>query len=376
MIKEIIFSSSINVNFGRGRIKELGEILVSKGFKRVLIITDKGIVKAGLIEDIKKSLGINAIDYKILDNVEENPSYESVKKVLEELNEYKPDLITAVGGGSVMDTSKAVAVWYTNQDKDLFEIMKSDNKKNIFPVVTIPTTAGTGSELTSWAVITDHRIKEKISIGGNGMEPVLAIVDPEMTVSLPSKLTLWTGMDAFIHALEAYVSRISNSFIQKQSFIAMEYIINNLPLVVKDGNKIEAREKMLLGSMIAGWAMQNVGLGLVHGMSHQVGAFYNTQHGLTNAILLPHILEYNYSDCSEELEKINTIFNNDKNLIENIRDLYNRLDLNQIIEIKNSDITRMAENALNNVNSMTNPRKPELEEIKMLYSQAFKVEGM
>jgi len=361
------------MNFGQGRVKELGDIISARNFNKAEIITDKGIINASLLDNIEKSLKGNKIDFKIFAGVEENPSYESVKKGLDELTNYKPDIIIAVGGGSVMDTAKAIAVWYTNKDRDLFDIMESEDKKHIFPVITIPTTAGTGSEVTSWAVITDHSINEKVSIGGDGMEPLLAIVDPEMTVSLPPQLTLWTGMDAFIHALEAFVSKSSNEFIQKQAYIAMEYIINSLSDAVETGESIKAREEMLLASMIAGWAMQNVGLGLVHGMSHQVSAFYGTQHGLTNAILLPYILEYNRPYCKKELSKINEIFNNDKDIIKNINILYDKLGFKQIIEIRESDIPQMSENALKNVNSTTNPRKPELEEISDLYEKAFRV---
>jgi len=374
-LDNIFFSSSININFGQGRVKELGDIISARNFNKAEIITDKGIINASLLDNIEKSLKGNKIDFKIFAGVEENPSYESVKKGLDELTNYKPDIIIAVGGGSVMDTAKAIAVWYTNKDRDLFDIMESEDKKHIFPVITIPTTAGTGSEVTSWAVITDHNINEKVSIGGDGMEPLLAIVDPEMTVSLPPQLTLWTGMDAFIHALEAYLSSISNDYVNKIAYLAMEYVVNNLEIVVKDASNLLAREKMLLASYLAGWAMENVGLGLVHGMSHQVGAYYNHHHGLLNALLLPYIIEYNYPACEKKMDDINKLFKtgNDKDLAESIFEFYDNLGLNTEILIERRDIPCMAKMAVENVNSKTNPRKPELEDVKKIYHRAFKV---
>ncbi|MFW5986066.1 MAG: iron-containing alcohol dehydrogenase family protein, partial [Halanaerobiales bacterium] len=192
---------------------------------------------------------------------------------------------------------------------------------------------------------------------------------------LPEKLTLWTGLDAFIHALEAYLSKQSNDYVNEIAYLALKYIINNLPRAVKDGSNLEAREKMMLGSYLAGWAMENVGLGLIHGMSHQVGAFYHHHHGLLNALLLPSVVEYNYSACVEKINTISKLFPNDneQDFVTVTRNYYDMLGLETEITIRETDIPTMARMAVRNVNSKTNPRTPVQEEVENLYHCAFNV---
>ncbi len=372
----IKFMSRAALIFGEGEAANIGNILNEKKMNRVMIFTDKGIIEAGIIKKIKSSLSEYNLQYYIYANIKTNPLKTVVEEGLKITGEFKPDVIIAVGGGSVLDTAKAVAVYYGNSDMGILQEQgELKGSYNRFPVITIPTTAGTGSEVTSWAVITDPEIPEKISIGGYCMAPFLAIIDPEMTLTLPPKLTLWTGMDAFIHALEAYISRNTNEYVDRIAYLAMDYIVHNLPVVIADGSNLQARGKMILGSYLAGWAMENVGLGLVHGMSHQVGAFYHHHHGLLNAILLPYVIEYNYPECEEKMNNVNKLFGPvSTNLTESIFAFYKSLDLTTKISIKNSDIHTMSEMAINNVNSQSNPRTPELEDVKKIYCRAFKVE--
>jgi len=376
MQQEINFITRPGIIFGKGETSEIGCILKNKNMNKALIYTDKGIIKAGLLERIENSLRENKIKYKIFAEIETNPLKSIIRKGIKKTVEFEPDIIIAIGGGSVLDTAKAVAFYYSNPGLALLgdtgELKGGYSK---FPVITIPTTAGTGSEITSWSVITDPDIPEKVSIGGACIAPELAVIDPEMTLTLSPKLTLWTGMDAFIHALEAYLSSISNDYVNKIAYLAMEYVVNNLEIVVKDASNLLAREKMLLASYLAGWAMENVGLGLVHGMSHQVGAYYNHHHGLLNALLLPYIIEYNYPACEKKMDDINKLFKtgNDKDLAESIFEFYDNLGLNTEILIERRDIPCMAKMAVENVNSKTNPRKPELEDVKKIYHRAFKV---
>ncbi len=372
----INFISRPSVIFKRGEAANTGAILKNRNKKKCLLFTDKGIIQADIVERVVNSLTENNIKSYIFDEIETNPLKSVIKSGLKITTTFAPDVIIAVGGGSVLDTAKAVAFYYSNPDLKLLRKKgELKNDYNKFPVITIPTTAGTGSEITSWAVITDPDIPEKVSIGGACIAPELAIFDPEMTLSLPRKLTLWTGMDAFIHALEAYLSTDSNNYVDRIAYLAMEYIVDNLEIVVKDGSNLPAREMMLLASYLAGWAMENVGLGLIHGISHQVGAFYHYQHGLLNAVLLPHVVEYNYPACVDKMNKINKLFATtaEKDLVDNILEFYNKLGLHTEVSIKKSDISVMAEMAIKNVNSKTNPRQPELEKVKKIYSRAFKV---
>ena len=203
----IIFNSRPGIMFGAGRLEDLGEELNKREWERALIITDSGLIGVGHPHRVENILEKRNIKTAIYDGVNANPDRESVEGALKAAKDFSPEVLIAVGGGSVLDTAKAAGIWYTNQQEDIFALENPDKRQEpSLPVITVPTTAGTGSEVSSWAVITDHDIPEKISIGGEKMAPSFAMVDPELTLSLPEKLTLWTGLDAFTHALEAYIS--------------------------------------------------------------------------------------------------------------------------------------------------------------------------
>jgi len=366
------FHSKVDIRFSAGEIKSTGGIIKAADWQRVLIFTDPRLKELGFSQRLKEIISKNNLTVEVFSGVKPNPKKEIIKQGVEKARYFEPDVIAAMGGGSVLDAAKAAGIWYSNPDKDIFQLKDPGERKNpMLPVITIPTTAGTGSEITSWAVITDPGKPAKVSIGGEKMTPAAAVIDPELTRSLPSELTIWTGLDAFSHALEAYLSKFANAFIQEICYLAMKRLIKYLPRAADKGKDLTARTEVMLGSLLAGWAMENAGLGLVHGMSHQVSAFYNYQHGLTNALLLPPVLEYNYEYCKEELQDLAGLFPENKDFLENLERFYNSLGFKKELEIKRADLPQLTAQTLENVNSQTNPRKPAAQEIEELFGRAF-----
>ena len=361
--------------FGAGRLEDLGEELNKREWERALIVTDSGLMDVGHPGRVENILAERNIKTKIYDGVDANPDREIVEGALETANDFSPGVFIAVGGGSALDTAKAAGIWYSNKQQDLFALKNPEKRKNkMFPVITVPTTAGTGSEVSSWAVITDHDIPEKISIGGEKMAPTFALVDPELTISLPEKLTLWTGLDAFTHALEAYISENANSYIEDICLLSLQRIVKYLPLVINDSSDLEARTNVMLASMLAGMAMENAGLGLIHGMSHQVTAYYGYQHGLTNAVLLPHVLKFNYGRCKRKIDRFISLSDYENDIDGFIERFYQSVNFTENLEIKDEDIPELTEKAAVNVNTRSNPVKPDKQEIEEIFLKAFKID--
>lgn len=371
----MFFSSGVAVKFGQGVHHSLGQEVARRGWRRVLLFTDPGLQETGHATDVLSIIKEEGIECSVFSGVSPNPNLPSVFEGLKAARSFQPQALAALGGGSVLDSAKAVGIWYTNPGKGLLELADPENRQEtMLPVITLPTTAGTGSEVSSWAVITDDDVPEKVSIGGQGMSPTLALVDPLLTVTLPEKMTLWTGLDAFTHALEAFLAKGTNPFIQQICLLSLQQIFTALPVVLQDGGDVQAREELMLGSLLAGWAMENAGLGLIHGMSHQVSAYYNYQHGLTNALLLPVVLDFNGDDCSEEFTRINQALFGEGELLDNLDGFYRDLGFAQGLQIKEGDLLGLSRQALENINTQGNPKPVDLQRIMGLYRRAFLVE--
>lgn len=343
---------------------------------RVFLVTDQGMEKTSYVSEIQALLQEKGIGVQVFSRVCPNPHRSVVAQGLEKARAFQPQALIALGGGSVLDTAKAMGIWYTNPEQELWELANPQNRlEAMLPVITIPTTAGTGSEVSSWAVITNPLVPEKVSIGGQGMAPILALVDPVLTMSLPEDLTLWTGLDAMTHALEAFMAPGAHSFIQSICLHALQGISASLPIALEDGKDLKAREEVMLGSLLAGWAMENAGLGLIHGMSHPVSAYYDYPHGLTNALLLPYVLEFNRGECGEEYSQLSHSLFGDGDLVGHIQAFYQNLGFSPQLEIKEADLLRLSTQALENINTQGNPRPVDLESIMGLYRQAFSLGG-
>ena len=381
MSNQIIIPSIMQI--GSGAIKELGNIMNNMGYKNPLIITDTMMIELGYIsrlEEILKSKNIIADIFK--DTIPE-PTVKSIQDGVNKVKDGNYDSLIALGGGSPIDSAKAISILgkFGGNMKE-YKFPRIVDELGI-PVLAIPTTAGTGSEVTKFTIISDETTDEKMLCVGKGFMPTVAIVDYELTLSLPQRSTADTGIDALTHAMEAYVSKKANKFSDAQALQAMNLIAPNLRKVFHDGSNREAREKMMLGATLAGVAFSNASVALVHGMSRPIGAFYHVPHGLSNAMLLPSVTEFSipaatkrYADCARAMEvalKEDSDEDANKKLLIELEDINKELNvptpkefgINEKDFMNNLEI--MAEQALASGSPGNNPRVPDNKEIINIY---------
>jgi alcohol dehydrogenase class IV len=277
---------------GAGSIERVGDECKRIGGKKGLIVTDTVLSKLGALEGVKKSLSQQGLDFIVYDKIASEPTDSYVQEGLQICRDNGCNFLLAVGGGSAIDTAKAIAALLTNTGS--IEEYKGLNKltKKSAPLIAIPTTAGTGSEVTIFTIITDTAKNVKMLIGSPFLMPEVAIVDPLMTLSCPRGLTAAVGIDALTHAIEAYVSLKSQAMSDMYCLSAIELITGNLRQAFANGNNVEAREKVMLGALQAGIAFSNASVALVHGMSRPIGAYFHVAHGASNAALLGVVTEF------------------------------------------------------------------------------------
>lgn len=287
-----IFQMPSAVHFGNGAAAQAGPEAVRLGAKKALLVTDEILMRAGAVKPVTDSLEAANIETVIFDKIASEPVVKFVEEGLKLLRQKKCDVIVAVGGGSPIDTAKAIAVMAANPGKieDYMGIGKIKNPG--MPLIAIPTTAGTGSEVTIFTIITDTKRDVKMLIGSPHVMPQIALVDPLMTLGMPRGLTAATGLDALTHAIEAYVSLKAQPLSDVLALSAIERLFKNLPQAWANPNNIEARTQTLLGAMQAGIAFSNASVALVHGMSRPLGAYFHIPHGLSNATLLGDVMEF------------------------------------------------------------------------------------
>ena len=368
----IEFTLPTKVTFGSGSLTALAEEVARSGFKRVALITAKDLIQLNLAEKAIKMAERGGARTLIYSAVESNPTAQLVAEGVKALEPFIPDCLVGFGGGSAIDLAKGIGICLSHRAHDIKAFQHACNiKRHSTPVICIPTTSGTGSEVNYWAVISDPRTKEKLSIGDPRMAPHMAIVDPELTLTLPRKMTLWTGLDAFTHALEAYLSTLSNRLSDMLALEGIKLVLESLDCAVNHGDNLVAREHMALASLLAGTAMQHAGLGLIHAMSHQVSGFYDAPHGLTNAKLLAPVFAFNLPEIPRE--KRTTLDSlSGKPFQETLTEIDQRYGIaDEVITIRKSDLEVMSKRACENINAKTNPRRAGREEIQALYHQAF-----
>ncbi|ATD49638.1 L-threonine dehydrogenase [Clostridium perfringens] len=368
---------------GADCLKEAGEQVAELGFKKALIVTDKVLGQIGIVKKVTDVLDNKDIEYAIYDETKPNPTVKNVNDGLELLKEKECDFVISLGGGSAHDCAKGIALLATNSGeiKDYEGVDKS--KKPQLPMVGINTTAGTGSEMTLFAIITDEERHIKMALVDKHLTPIIAVNDPMLMLAMPKSLTAATGMDALTHAIEAYVSTSATPITDACAEKAIELISNYLVNAVENGQDVEARDMMAYAEYLAGMAFNNASLGYVHAMAHQLGGFYNLPHGVCNAILLPHVQEYNKATSASRLAKIAKIMGgNIEGLtdeqgadlcIDMIKSLSQTIGIPEglgVLGVKESDFETLATNALNDACSLTNPRKGNLEEVIAIFKKA------
>ena len=280
------------LEIGAGASRKIGAMVKDMNCQRPLIVTDKIMRQLGYVERVRADLSAMNIDSDVFDETVPEPTTRSIEAGVELVKNGQYDVIIGLGGGSPIDSAKAISILgkYGGQMRD-YKFPRLVTEPGL-PIIAIPTTAGTGSEATRVTVITDDTNDEKMLCVGIGFMPTVALVDYELTLTVPARTTADTGIDALTHALEAYVSKKANAFSDIQAVSAMKLLAPNLRRVFNNGQDREAREAMMLGSTLAGVAFSNASVALVHGMSRPIGAFYHVPHGLSNAMLLPAVTEY------------------------------------------------------------------------------------
>ena len=362
--------------FGRGSALRTSEAVKTAGGNKAIIITDEGVWKNNVLKNIEKSLNKNSIEYIIFNEVESDPTVQGVAKATEMLKENNADVVIGVGGGSSLDTAKAVAVMGTN-DGEIFDYVGFGLiKEKPLPIIAIPTTSGTGSEATFWSVLADKTKDIKASVGGWEVMPTIAILDPELTLTLPPLITASTGMDALCHAMESYVAKSTQPISEGMSIQSMKMIAKSLRRAVTRGDDIEAREDMMLASLIAAFAFNVTRLGLAHALAIPFGAHFHIPHGTVNALLLPWVMEYNLPAATDKYIEIAKIFGEDvtglspmnaaRRSVEAIKNL--NKDIGLTFGLKEWGVTEdslqlIAEEGFKSGNVTVNPRKSTVKDL-------------
>lgn len=372
--------------FGRGARKVLGEEIKTRGFKKVLVVTDKTLFEVGVTTKVTEVLEKEGINYEVYSEVKPNPTIKNVLDGVEACKKAEADVIVAVGGGSAIDTAKGIGIVMTNPDRsDIVSLNGVSNTKNkAMPIIALPTTSGTAAEVTINYVITDEEREVKMVCVDPHDIPVLAIVDSELMESMPKSIAASTGMDALTHAIEGYITAGHNTMSDMFHMRAIELIFENLPAAVNDKDP-KAIENMALAQYIAGMGFSNVGLGIVHSMAHQLGAVYDTPHGIANAIILPTVMRFNgevswerFRDILVRIGRPDAAHLNKQDVINTfvwkITELSKEVGITQRVGdvgAKYEDIEMLAEKAMEDPCKPGNPREVTKEDFIELFKQAW-----
>ncbi|MBE5755188.1 MAG: lactaldehyde reductase [Clostridiales bacterium] len=371
--------------FGRGSRAELVPEIQKRGFKKVFVVTDESLVKCGVAGKVTELLDAADIKYVVYSDVKPNPTIANVLAGVAACKKFKADVIVTVGGGSAMDTAKGVSILMTNPKRTMQSLNGVSNTANKgLPIIALPTTAGTASEVTINYVITDEERQIKMVCVDPNDLPIVAIVDSELMETMPASLAAATGLDALTHAVEGYITKGHNLMSDMFHMEAIKLIFANLTKAVMKKDK-DAIEKMSYAQYIAGMGFSNVGLGIVHSMAHQLGAVYDTPHGIANAMLLPVVMKFNGDVCADRFAEIlealgvETKGMTKKQKIDKfvsmIEELSASVKVTQTIKdygCKMEDIDMLADKAMEDPCKPGNPKDVTKEDFIKLYKEAMK----
>ncbi len=373
--------------FGANARQSLAEEIKKRNLRKVFLVSDKSLVEAGVTAKVEKILNDAEIEYSLYDEIKPNPTIKNVLDGVEACKKAKADIIVAVGGGSSMDTAKGISIIMTNPERaDIKSLNGLSNTINRgMPVIALPTTAGTAAEVTINYVITDEERKIKMVCVDPNDIPIVAIVDAELMASMPKSLAAATGMDALTHAVEGYITKAHNDMSDMFHMKAIKMIFEYLPAAVNDKEPV-AIEKIGMAQYIAGMGFSNVGLGIVHSMAHQLGAVYDTPHGIANAMLLPTVMRFNGADSATaqrfreilcEIGRPDAAHLNDQDVINTfvwmISELSKKVGITQTIKdygAKEEDFEMLADKAMEDPCKPGNPREVTKEDFIELYRRA------
>jgi alcohol dehydrogenase class IV len=376
-ISNFLYEIPTSIEFGAGSIQKLAKHVKELNGTKVLLVGDPGVLHAGIIHRLEEPLQDENVPYVTFTDIGMEAAIESVDNGVELAKSEGCDIVVGVGGGSSLDTAKSIGLMLGNAGniRDYIGLDKVPGPGA--PVIAVPTTSGTGSEITRFSVMSDKQAKAKLSVGSMYNCPTLALCDPELTLSLPAHLTAATGMDALTHALESYVNKVTQPISEGLSIQSMKLIAKSLRLAVVQGENLEARSDMLLASSIAAMAFNSTRLGLAHALAIPLGAHFKIPHGVVNAILLPEVMQFNLIGNIGKFAEIARIFDekvdglSDREAAERavkaVRQLKNDVGITQTLSdfgLEEEHLDFIAEEAMLSGNVPVNPVKPTLEDLK------------
>jgi alcohol dehydrogenase len=356
--------------FGGGAALQTGEKIKELGLSKVLLVTDRGVLNTGILEGLEKSLKDSGISYAVFSDVEPEPTIQGIEAGTKMLKESGAQGVIGIGGGSALDSAKAIAVMGTNGGKIFDYVGFGKVPVQPLPVIAVPTTAGTGSEATFWSVLADKAQGLKLSVGGWNLMPRLAIVDYQLTETLPPEITAATGMDALVHAMESYTSTNCQPIAEGMACHAMKLIARSLRQAVRHWKEPQAREDMIMGSLLAAMAFNITRLGNAHALAIPLGIKYHIPHGTVNAILLPWVMEFNLPALPEKYIEIAGIFGEDvhgltqmeaaRKSVKAVKELLKDIGITEGLKkwnVAESELPEIAAKAMKSDNVKSNPRK-------------------
>lgn len=377
LLNSFSFELPTKIEYGIGVVERLAEIIKALNAESLLVVTDKGIRNSGLLKRISNLLDANKLEHNIFDNVEPNPKDYNVQEGAEMAKRLNPDCLVTVGGGSPIDCAKAIAV-VARQGGAARDYVGPDKiGGDVLPLIAIPTTAGTGSEVTFSSVITDSKEKYKFSIKDPKIAPKVALVDPEMTLTMPPGLTAATGMDALTHAIEGFTANAAEPIADSAALYAIELITAYLRAAVSDGSNLEARAGMLLGSVLAGIAFSHSDVAAVHCVAEALGGKYDAAHGVCNAVVLPAVMEYNLDYCKDRYARIaaamglsyENVEEGARQAVKAVQKLASDVRLPEFgsLGVQEKDFEELALNSFKNGSNIDNPRPMTEEDYLSLF---------
>ena len=380
MINRIILNETSY--FGYGSRSVLKDEIKKRGYKKALIVTQENILK-NVTDKVLEVL--DGFDYELFMEIKPNPTIKNVKDGVSRCKEINADYIIAIGGGSVIDTAKAIGIIITNPEFDNVVSLDgtAETKNKSLPIIAIPTTAGTAAEVTINYVITDEeRVKKMVCVDPHDI-PVLSIIDQELMMEMPKMVAASTGMDALTHAIEGFTTKAAWEMTDMFHLEAIKLIFNSIEKAVNEKDK-KAIENVGLGQYIAGMGFSNVGLGLVHAMAHPLGALYDTPHGIANAVILPYVIEYNSNVCYDKLKEIAKAMNLEvdnlsneevaSSIVKSIKEMNKKLGIPSNLKELNAslkDMDWLANAAYNDICLGGNPKEASVEDIKKIYERIY-----
>jgi alcohol dehydrogenase len=379
LLNSFSFELPTKIEYGVGVAKSLADVIKKDNFKRPLIVSDEGVARSGLLRQVTDALEAHQLQWTLFDRVEPNPKDYNVQEGTDIASRSGADCLVAIGGGSPIDCAKAIAV--VARQGGAVRDYEGPGKigPDVLPLIAIPTTAGTGSEVTFSSVITDSGEKFKFSIKDPKIAPKVALVDPEMTLTMPPELTAATGMDALTHAIEAFTANASEPLADSAALYAIELISTHLRNAVSDGHHLEARAGMLLGSVLGGIAFSHSDVAAVHCVAEALGGKYDAAHGVCNAVVLPAVMEYNMAYCQERYARIagamgltyENVDDGARQAVAAVQQLASDVRLPEFgsLGVQEKDLEELAANSFKNGSNIDNPRPMTKEDYLKLFQR-------